>query len=349
MSHHTVAIVGCGPRGRSHAEAFLANPDRFDRVAVCDLDETRLQTVSSELGIENTYADADAMLAAEKPEVFCFCTLPHIRLPMIELGIKHGVKAIAYEKPMATSLAEAEQITTLCAKAGVKTVVSHQHKYGDHWQKAKEIADSGEIGDVHTIHVAAKGRLLEYATHLIDYMIFLNNGARVEWVVGHVHGGEKLGGTHPSPDYAMAQFGFDNGVRGLLDCGALAPDLPGGNSFWLDAGATMYGSDGYAQAIVGSGWRALTKSQGFISGKGGFNVDHDQPLYVRDLADWLDDETKVHPCNGDVTYHGFQAMMAICASALDHQRVELPMRPPEQPLMERMKQELQQHALRLPT
>ena len=113
MPKHTVAIVGCGPRGRSHAKAFLANSDRFDLVAICDLDEERLQAVSSELSIAKTYTDADAMLAAEQPDVFCFCTLPHIRLPLIELGVKHGVKAIAYEKPMATSLAEAQQITTL--------------------------------------------------------------------------------------------------------------------------------------------------------------------------------------------------------------------------------------------
>ena len=340
MPRHTVAIVGCGPRGRNHAEAFLANSDRFDLVAVCDLNEERLQAVSSDLGIGTTYTDADTMLAAEQPDVFCFCTLPHIRLPLIELGVKHGVKAIAYEKPMATTLAEAEQIAKLCADAGIKTIVSHQHKYGDHWRKVKEIAASGEIGEVHTIHATAKGFLLQYATHLLDYMMFLNNGARVEWVVGHVHGKEMLENTHPSPDYAMAHLGFDNGVRGFIECGTLAPDLPGDNSFWLDAGATMYGSEGYAQVVVGSGWQAVTKSDGFVSGDGGFDVNHDQPLYIRDLADWLDDDTKVHPCNGDVTYHGFQITMAICASALDHRRVDLPMAPPDEPLVERMRREL---------
>ena len=51
MPNHTVAIAGCGPRGRHHAEAFLAHPDRFDLVATCDLDEERLRVMSSELGI----------------------------------------------------------------------------------------------------------------------------------------------------------------------------------------------------------------------------------------------------------------------------------------------------------
>ena len=48
----------------------------------------------------------------------------------------------------------------------------------------------------------------------------------------------------------------------------------------------------------------------------------------------------LHPCNGEVTYHGFQAAMAICASSLDHRRVDLPITPPAEPLVERMKREL---------
>ena len=340
MTKHRVAIVGCGPRGRSHAEAFLEHADRFDLVALCDMDDERLQEAATELNVAAAYADADPMLAEHKPDVLCFCTLPPIRMPLVELGVKQGVKAIAYEKPMATTLADARRIQDLCADAGIKTVVSHQHKYGEHWKKVKQIVDSGEIGQVHTIRASAKGWLLQYATHLIDYMMFLNGGARVEWVVGHVHGGEKLTDSHPSPDYAMGQLGFDNGVRGFIECGTLAPDLPGENSFWKDAGATVYGSEGYAQAIVGWGWRAVTKSSGFISCEGGFDVAHDQPPYIRDLADWLDDDAKVHPCNGDVTYHGFETAMAICLSSLEHRQVELPMDLPAEPLVERMKAEL---------
>jgi len=58
MSKHRVAIAGCGPRGRHHAEAFLANSDRFGLVAVCDLNGDRLNTVSSDLNIEVAYTGA---------------------------------------------------------------------------------------------------------------------------------------------------------------------------------------------------------------------------------------------------------------------------------------------------
>jgi len=337
---YRVALLGCGPRGRDHAKAFLANSDRFDLAAICDKDGERLQALSSICDAAKTYTDAERMLSETKPDIFCFATLPNIRLPLIELGVKHQVKAIAYEKPMATSLAEASRIRDLCDRAGVKTIVSHQHKYGSHWQKVREIVDSGDIGDVRTIHATSKGWLLQYGTHLVDYMIFLNGGHRGEWVVAHAHGRGKLLDSHPSPDYLMAQIGFDNGVRGIMECGTLAPDQPGENPFWLNAGAAVLGTEGFAHVIVGTGWRAVTKSSGgLICGPGAFNVEKDQPPYIRDLADWLDDPRKVHPCNGDVTYHGFEIVMAACLSSIERRKVDLPVASSE-PIIERLSQAL---------
>ena len=48
----------------------------------------------------------------------------------------------------------------------------------------------------------------------------------------------------------------------------LAPNAPGYETantpddigFWMNAAATIHGTDGYAQVMAGSGWRALTRS-----------------------------------------------------------------------------------------
>jgi len=343
MTIYSAVVLGCGPRGRHHARAFLANSDRFRLAALCDTNAERLSEAAAELGVERTYADGEEMLAAEKPDVFCFCTQPSARLGLVQLALRHGVKAIAYEKPMATSLAEARAICRVTDAAGVKTVVSHQHKYGSHWRKVREIVEAGDIGDVHTIHSTSKGWMLQYATHLIDYTMFLNGGAggaRGEWVTGHIHGRDKLDDTHPSPGYFSGQIGFENGVRGIIECGPLAPDMPGDNDFWLNAGATVYGTHGYARVIVGSGWQAVTKSSGgFVSGEGRFDVERDQPPYIADLARWLDDPAAVHPCNGEVSLHGFELTVGMVQSALDNVKVELPVETDE-PILERMAGEL---------
>jgi hypothetical protein len=56
---------------------------------------------------------------------------------------------------------------------------------------------------------------------------------------------------------------------------------------------------------------------------------HDMPPYVQQIADWLDDPAKVHPCNGESAFKGLQVMMAICSSAVQRGRVSLPLGPGE--------------------
>jgi hypothetical protein len=67
-----------------------------------------------------------------------------------------------------------------------------------------------------------------------------------------------------------------------------------------------------------------------------------QGPYLRDLADWLDDDEKVHPCHVDIALHGFEVLQAGCLSALDHTRKDLPLTDPadEVDIFERMKAEL---------
>jgi len=343
MAKHQVAIVGCGPRGACHARAFLANADRFELAALCDINAQRLEALASTLGVVRTYADAEQMLAAEKPDVFCFATLPAIRLPLIELGIKHGVKAIAYEKPMATDLAEARRMRDACREAGVKTVVSHQQKYGPHWRKVKEIVEGGEIGQPHTIHATSKAWLLQLGTHLVDYVMWFNESSRGVWAIGQTHGKHKLSDSHPSPDYVFGQILFENGVRCILECGSLAPDTPETDKFWHKDAVTIHGSHGYARVVTGGGWKAVTKSCGgqILSGPGVFNPEEEQPLYIRELGDWLDDPGKVHCCNGEIAYHGFELVMALCLSSLERRKIDLPLEPlPSEPILERLRESL---------
>jgi predicted dehydrogenase len=341
MTKHLVAQIGCSPgRGRDHARAFTDNADRFHLVGLCDRDEERLKALSAEYPVAEAFTDAEEMLARTKPDVLCFVTPPQVRVELIELGIRHKVKAIAYEKPMADELTTARKVYDLCRKAGVKTIVSHQHKYGDHWRAVRKLVENGDLGEIRTIHATAKGPLLHLGTHLTDYMMYLNGGARVKWVVGHVHGAAKLNDPHPEPEYTMAQYEFENGVRGILECGELAPKHPGDNPFWVDAGAVVYGSEGQARAVIGSGWSALLRSSGEALGSPkGMVVPRDQARYIEELADWLDDPQKVHLCNGETTYHGFEAVMGACLSALEHRRVELPLEKVE-PVIERMRREL---------
>jgi len=326
---YTVAIAGMGKRGMHHADAFAKNP-RFQIVALCDIDPGRLDVAAKGLGVAYTNANAARMLADTKPDIFVFCTLPSLRLELIRVGVEGGTQLIAYEKPMATSTNEALEIMKLLRDAGCKSVVSHQHRYGEHYQKVKEIIASGAIGRVHTVYGHATGWMLHMLTHLIDYVRWYNDDAEAEWVVGQAAGKAKFADNHPSPDYVAGLIQFENGVRGIVECGEGAPDVPEVDYWWRKCRVGAQGTEGFAEVLTGGGWRAVTRdSDGVISGPGSMDYVHDMPPYVQQIADWLDDPAKVHPCNGESAFKGLQVMMAICRSAVQRGRVSLPLGPGE--------------------
>ena len=339
---YTVAIAGMGKRGVHHADAVSKNP-RFKLVGLCDIDPGRLDAAKAKLGVAYGNTDAAQMLRDTRPDVFIFCTLPHIRLPLIRAGCAAGVKLIAYEKPVATSMNEALEMYQVLRAMGTKTVVSHQHRYGAHYRKVKEIIASGAIGRVHTVYGHATGWMMHMMTHLIEYTGWYNDYAEVEWVVGQADGTEKFADVHASPDYIAALVQYANGVRGVIECGAGAPDVPEVEAWWRKCRIGAQGTEGFAEVLTGGGspgggWRAVTKD-GVISGPGGMDYDHDMPPYIQDIAAWLDDPTQVHPCNGERALEGFQVMMAACRSAVQRGKITLPLGPGE-PELEALKRVL---------
>jgi predicted dehydrogenase len=320
---YTVVVAGMGKRGTHHADAFQKN-GRFELIGLCDIDTGRLEAAAKKFGVAEASTDAAALVRKVRPDVFCFCTLPNLRLPLVRAGVEAQAKLIAYEKPTALSTNEALDIMELVRKAGVKTVVSHQHRYGEHYKKVKEIIASGAIGRVHTVYGTATGWMIHMATHLIDYTRWFNDYAEAEWVVGQAHGKSKLTDNHPSPDYVAGLIQFSNGVRGVVESGDGAPDVPEVDYWWRKCRMGAQGTEGFAEVLTGGGWRAVTRD-GVLSGPGGMDYEHDMGPYVQEMADWLDDESRIHPCNGESAFKDLEIMMAICRSAVQRGKVDLPL------------------------
>jgi predicted dehydrogenase len=326
---YRVVVVGMGKRGMHHALAFQAN-QRFEVVGICDIDPTRLDAAAAKFGCTKGTNTFDVASAA-KPDVFCFCTLPHLRAEMIRIGIQSGARLIAFEKPIALTSREGMKIKEMLVQSGVKAVVSHQHRYGEHYAKVKEIITSGALGRMHSVYGTASGWMMHMLSHLIDYMRWYNSGAEAQWVMAQATGEGKLPDAHPSPDYIAGFIHFNNGVRGIVECGAGAPDVPEVDYWWRKCRIGAQGTDGFAEVLTGAGWRAVTKT-GAVSGAGCMNYDHDMAPYVEDIADWLDDDRRLHPCNFESAYQGFEIMMALCRSAANGGQVALPLHEPDNEL-----------------
>ena len=323
MARYRAIVVGMGKRGVHHATAFAASP-RFELAGICSRDPRRLDAAVAKLGNVKASTDAAALARDVRPDVFCFCTPPDVRLPLITLGVESGARLIAFEKPVAMTSAEGLAVKQALDRAGVKAVVSHQHRYGEHYQKVKEIVASGAIGTVHTVYGTATGWAAHMLSHLVDYTMWFNDYAPAHWVMGQAAGRGKLADAHASPDYVAGVVHFGNGVRGIYDCGAGAPDVAEVPYWWRKCRIGAQGSEGYAEVHTGSGWRAVTRD-GIQSGPGGMDYDHDMPPYVEQMADWLDDDGKPHPARFAHAFLGLEIVSALYRSAIEGGQIALPL------------------------
>lgn len=324
MSTYSVMVVGTGKRGVHHAAAFNANP-AFKVIGLCDIDPARAQAAAEKIGGGVKVGTDMARLAKElKPDVFCFCTLPHLRTPFIRAGIEAGAKLVAFEKPVALTSATAMEIRDILRASGVKAVVSHQHRYGPHYRKVGEITASGALGRIQTVYASATGWMTHMLSHLIDYSRDYIGSPAALWAMGQAAGRSKFNDNHPSPDYIAGVVQYANGVRGIYECGAGAPDQPEVAKWWGKNRISVQGTEGFAEVLTNGGWRAVTKSDGYQSGEGAMNYDADMPPYIQDMADWLGGK-KIHPCHFEAAYAGAEIMFALQRSAAQGGQIALPL------------------------
>ncbi|MEI8242511.1 MAG: Gfo/Idh/MocA family oxidoreductase [bacterium] len=326
QSTYRVVVVGMGKRGMHHAATFAANP-RFEVAGLCDIDPARLAAAAAKLGNPQTGTDAAAVAAAVKPDVFCFCTLPNLRVPMINAAVASGAKLVAFEKPVALTSHEAFELKRLLERAGVKAVVSHQHRYGAHYQKVKQIAASGALGRIHTVTATATGWMTHMLSHMIDYARWYANEPEALWAMAQAAGRSKFTDNHPSPDYLAGVVQFAGNIRGYFEAGAGAPDQPEVAKWWGKNRISVQGTEGFAEVLTNGGWRSVSRRDGYQSGEGAMNYEADMPPYIQDMADWLDGKA-VHPCNFAAAYKGFEIMAALQRSAAQGGQVALPLTAP---------------------
>ena len=99
MKRYRAALIGCGGMSTSHLRALNEVPE-IDVVAVCDIDEGRLQAVGDAFNVANRYTDYHAMFAAERPDMVSIATQGPQHCAATIAAAEHGVHVLC-EKPMA--------------------------------------------------------------------------------------------------------------------------------------------------------------------------------------------------------------------------------------------------------
>src|SRR5438094_5153218 len=213
------AVVGCRGMGSWHARS-IARSREVELVGVCDLDEPLARALADEIPGARAYADLDAMLAAEAPDILAIATPNTSHAALMIRAARAGVRGICCEKPMAVDLSEARAMVAACQEARVPLIINHQRRTLPAMVRMRELISAGAIGEVQLLRGTCQGDLLTDGTHVVDSLLHLNGDADVEWVFGAVHrdpppaGEERSGGYKASGGYRYGHA-VESGAMGI--------------------------------------------------------------------------------------------------------------------------------------
>src|SRR6476659_4390586 len=149
----SLIVVGAGQRGTGYARWARRHPERSTVVAVAAPSPARRARVPAEHGIAPQNAVTDWTERAGRgrlADAVLICTQDRMHAEPAEAFAALGYH-ILLEKPMAPDEAGCRRIVAAVEKAGVMLAVGHVMRYTPYTRAVKQIADSGQLGDIMSV------------------------------------------------------------------------------------------------------------------------------------------------------------------------------------------------------
>jgi predicted dehydrogenase len=144
-----VAVVGFGYWGSKHVRVLASMPDV--NVFVAESDPERAARARETPGVVRCVRNLEDIV--DELQGVVVATPPSTHLPVARMAIEHGC-GVLVEKPLATTSADCQDLIDAAKDAGVCLMTGHTFQYNPAVLKLKEIADSGELGDIQFVDSA---------------------------------------------------------------------------------------------------------------------------------------------------------------------------------------------------
>lgn len=148
MKKLKVAVAGLGFIGPAHIEALRRIPN-IEVIAISDINEEIAKRKAKKLGIEKSTANFDALI---KEDIDCvhICTPNNLHYQMAKKALLAG-KHVVCEKPLATTIAEAEELVSIASSKNLVNAVHFNIRYYPLIRQMKIMREKGELGEVYSI------------------------------------------------------------------------------------------------------------------------------------------------------------------------------------------------------
>lgn len=142
-----IGFVGVGGKGWSDLELISKGQDV---VALCDVDEGRLQRARSKFGAQ-TYRDWRQLLDQRNLDAVVVSAPDHLHAPVAMAAMRRGLHVYC-QKPLTHSVFEARQLRMMAARSGVVTQMGNQHRSGVPQKTWRALVKQGVLGELREAH-----------------------------------------------------------------------------------------------------------------------------------------------------------------------------------------------------
>lgn len=154
LSNIKAVLIGCGRMGLSHAESCINLGIKI--VGICDSFEKNLSVAAQKLSIsnDNCFLSANEMFdKIPRPDLTLIATTADTHCHLTCLAAQAKSKYILCEKPMATSIEDANKMISFCEKNGSILAINHQMRFMPQYTMVKKTIKSLALGPLSSMNV----------------------------------------------------------------------------------------------------------------------------------------------------------------------------------------------------
>ena len=213
-----VGVIGVGALGQHHAR-HLASLDEVHLVGVYDSDDGRAGSIASGLGTR-AFDEMDDLLSEIEAVTIAVPTQAHAEIGL--RALRHGVPVLM-EKPLASTLTEADELIAAAQRQGVQLQVGHIERYNRALRAAETYLDGPRyIESLRLASFQPRGTdvavVLDLMIHDLDLVLHLTRSVATEVRASG------LPVLSPHLDIANARVEFANGAVALATASRVARD-----------------------------------------------------------------------------------------------------------------------------
>lgn len=229
-----ICLIGAGRAGMIHAHNFMGKVSNAKIIAVVDPNIEVAKKAAEELEIEKYYLDYNEALKDEEIGAVIVVTPTKFHHEIV-IAAANAKKHILCEKPMAMNATECDEMIEAANRNQVKLQIGFMRRFDENFKRAKEIIDSGAIGDVVLVKsltrgpsipkpwmydiTVSNGPLAEVNSHDIDTLRWLTN-SEVKSLYAVAGNYRCLDAKAEFPDFydtVLMNMTFENGMLGCID------------------------------------------------------------------------------------------------------------------------------------